>query len=137
MFTSESKIRVRYSETDQMRYAYYGHYAAYYEVSRTDMMRKTGVSYMQLEDMGIIMPVVEMHIRYYKPAKYDDLLTVKVILKEMPTARIKFFYEVYNEDGEKINDGYTLMTFADMKTGRPVRPPKILVDALKPYFEND
>jgi len=136
MLTSESKIRVRYSETDQMRYAYYGHYAAYYEVSRTDLMRKLGVSYRQLEDMGIIMPVVEMHLRYYKPAKYDDLITVKVTVKEMPTARITFYYEITNEDGVKLNEGYTLMTFADRETGRPVRPPKILTDAMKPFFED-
>ncbi len=137
MLTSESKIRVRYSETDQMRYAYYGHYAAYYEVARTDLMRKIGLSYRQLEDMGIIMPVVEMKIRYYKPARYDDVITVKVIVKEMPTARIMFYYEVYNEAGDKTNEGYTLMTFADMQTGRPMRPPKILLDAMRPYFENE
>jgi acyl-CoA thioester hydrolase len=119
-----------------MRYAYYGHYAAYYEVSRTDLMRKLGVSYRQLEDMGIIMPVVEMHLRYYKPAKYDDLITVKVTVKEMPTARIMFYYEITNEDGVKLNEGYTLMTFADRETGRPVRPPKILTDAMKPFFED-
>ena len=135
MLTSESKIRIRYSETDQMEYAYYGHYAAYYEVSRTDLMRKTGVSYKQLEEMGVIMPVVEMHLRYYKPAKYDDLITVKCIVKEMPTARIKFFYEIRNEEGVLLNEGYTLMTFADKETGKPVRPPKILLDAMKPFFE--
>ncbi len=134
MVSGKTTLRVRYSETDQMKYAYYGHYAAYYEVGRTSLMRELGISYKSLEDNGIIMPVVEMKLRYYKPAKYDDLLTIKTTIKEMPTARIMFYYEVFNEEGTLLNEGYTLMTFADMNTGRPLRPPKELIEALKPYF---
>ncbi len=134
MVSGKTTLRVRYSETDQMKYAYYGHYAAYYEVGRTSLMRELGISYKSLENNGIIMPVVEMKLRYYKPAKYDDLLTIKTTIKEMPTARIMFYYEVFNEEGTLLNEGYTLMTFADMNTGRPLRPPKELIEALKPYF---
>lgn len=135
MFVHEEKVRVRYAETDQMGYVYYGNYAAYYEVARTEMLRKTGFSYRELEDMGVMMPVLDMSIKYHQPAKYDELLTIKVIIKEKPSVRIKFDYEVYNENGDLLNTGMTQLVFVDMKRNRPCRAPEVFMEKMTPYFD--
>lgn len=135
MFVHEEKIRVRYAETDQMGYVYYGNYAAYYEMARTEMLRKTGFSYKELEEMGIMMPVLEMNIKYNQPAKYDELLTIKVIIKEKPAVRIRFDYEVYNESGKLINTAMTQLVFVNMASNRPCKAPDIFMKQLEPYFE--
>lgn len=135
MFVHEEKIRVRYAETDQMGYVYYGNYAAYYEVARTEMLRTTGFSYKELEEMGVMMPVLEMNIQYNQPAKYDELLTVKVIIKEKPAVRIKFDYEVYNEKGALLNTGNTQLVFVDMARNRPCKAPDVFMQKMEPYFQ--
>ncbi|WP_159637494.1 acyl-CoA thioesterase [Sphingobacterium composti Ten et al. 2007 non Yoo et al. 2007] len=135
MFVHEEKIRVRYAETDQMGYVYYGNYAAYYEVARTEMLRTTGFSYKELEEMGVMMPVLEMNIQYNQPAKYDELLTVKVIIKEKPAVRIKFDYEVYNEKGALLNTGNTQLVFVDMARNRPCKAPDVFMKKMEPYFQ--
>ena len=135
MFVHEEKIRVRYAETDQMGYVYYGNYAAYYEVARTEMLRKTGFSYKELEEMGVMMPVLEMNIKYSQPAKYDELLTIKVIIKEKPSVRIKFEYEVYDEAGTLLNTGNTQLVFVDMARNRPCKAPEVFMQKMEPYFD--
>jgi acyl-CoA thioester hydrolase len=135
MFVHEEKIRVRYAETDQMGYVYYGNYAAYYEVARTEMLRKTGFSYKELEEMGVMMPVLEMNIKYSQPAKYDELLTIKVIIKEKPSVRIKFEYEVYDEAGTLLNIGNTQLVFVDMVRNRPCKAPEVFMQKMEPYFD--
>ncbi|HLW19713.1 MAG TPA: thioesterase family protein [Cyclobacteriaceae bacterium] len=135
MFVAENQIRVRYAETDQMGYVYYGNYAMYYEVGRVEALRSIGFSYRQMEDEGIMMPVLESHSRYLKPGKYDELLTVRTTIKEMPGVRIKFNYEVVNELGELINLGETMLAFLKTNTHQPCRPPAYLLALLKPYFE--
>ncbi|MCL7989320.1 acyl-CoA thioesterase [Sphingobacterium sp. lm-10] len=137
MFVFENKIRVRYAETDQMGYMYYGNYATYYEVARTEMLRSTGISYKELEDMGVMMPVVEMQTKYLHPAKYDDLITIKTSIRELPNVRICFEYELYNETGVLLNTGKTLLVFVDMARNRPCRAPEIFMDKIKPYFRYD
>src|SRR5258706_4877260 len=102
MFVTEVKIRVRYGETDRMGYVYYGNYAQYFEVARVEALRSLGFSYRTLEDEGIILPVLNYSVKYIRPAFYDDELTIKVVIKEMPMARIRFDYEVYNEKKELI-----------------------------------
>lgn len=134
MFVHEQKIRVRYAETDQMGYVYYGNYAAYYEVARTEMLRQTGFSYKELEELGVMMPVLEMNTKYIQPAKYDELLTIKVIIKEKPAVRIKFEYEVYNEASELINTGTTQLVFVDMQKNRPCKAPSVFMKQMEPYF---
>jgi acyl-CoA thioester hydrolase len=94
MYISETKLRVRYAETDRMGYAYYGNYAQYYEVGRVEALRQLGLSYRSLEDSGIFLPVLHYSVKFFKPAFYDDLLTVRTIIKEIPQTRIKFFYEI-------------------------------------------
>lgn len=134
MYQHEVQVRVRYAETDQMGYVYYGNYAVYYEVARVEAFRQLGYSYKKLEENGIGMPVVSLHVDYHQPARYDDLLTVKVSIPEMPRARIKFFYEVTNQAGKLINSGNTELVFLKMDSGRPVRLPEALSILLQPFF---
>ena len=135
MFNSETTLRVRYGETDQMGYVYYGNYALYYEVGRVDALRFLGMTYRELEESGVMMPVLKMECSYVKAAKYDDLLTIKTIIKEMPAVRMHFFYEIYNEAGEQVNKGETTLVFIDMKTNKLTRCPEKLVLKMKSYFE--
>ena len=123
MYSSETTVRVRYSETDQMQYVYYGNYATYYEVGRVEVLRQLGMSYRSLEESGIMMPVLETHSFYHLPAKYDDLLTIKITIPQLPLVKIKFDYEIYNEAQLKIHSGSTTLAFIDMKTGKPRKAP--------------
>lgn len=134
MFVSECQIRVRYAETDQMGYVYYGNYAQYFEVARVEALRQVGLTYKMFEDSGTMMPVVHLNCKYKKPARYDDLLTIKTTIKEMPGTRIFFYYEVYNEAKVLLHEGETTLVCIDMKTGRPAGCPEILSSKLLPYF---
>ncbi|MEN2282388.1 thioesterase family protein [Algoriphagus sp. SE2] len=134
MYSSETQIRVRYAETDQMSYVYYGNYAMYFEVGRVESMRNIGFSYREMEDNGIMMPVLESHFTYLKPGKYDELLTIKTSIPQMPGVRIKFEYEVFNEQKELITKGWTSLAFLKKDSHQPTRPPQNLLDLLKPYF---
>ena len=129
-FQYDTKIRVRYAEADRMGYVYYGNYAAYFEVARTEMLRSLGFSYKDWEDQGMILPVREFHIRYHSPAFYDDLLTVRTIIKEIPAARIRFYHEVYNEKGDKICTGNLDLVFVSSESGRPRRAPEDFLKAI-------
>ena len=135
MFEYTTKLRVRYGETDQMGYMYYGNYAESYEVARVEMLRSLGLSYKEMEESGVMMPVVELHCKYLKPALYDEEISIKVILKAMPRARMHFYYELYNEQNELINTGETLLVFVNMQTKRVCFLPKDLSNKLKSYFE--
>ena len=134
MYTFETSVRVRYGETDQMGCVYYGNYPLYYEVGRTEMLRSVGLSYHEMEEGGILLPVHSMNIKYIEPAKYDDLLTLRVILKELPTAKIHFHYEVYNEQQKLLNKGETVLVFVDAQNRRPRRAPEALIKKLEKYF---
>jgi len=134
MLTGETTIRVRYGETDKMGYVYYGCYPQYYEVGRTEMIRSLGITYKSLEETGIMMPVVSLNIKYHKSAFYDELLTIRTIVKERPTVKIQFFYEIYNENNELINEGDTTLVFVNQETRRPCKTPSILLDEIKKYF---
>ncbi len=134
MFVNTTKIRVRYGETDQMGYMYYGNYAQFYEVGRVDMLRSLGLTYRGMEEFGVMMPVLELKCRYIKPALYDEEITVKVIMEQMPGVRIHFKYELYNEQDELINTGETLLVFVDMKTKRPCMAPQYFLDKMRPLF---
>ena len=135
MYTSETKIRVRYGETDQMGYVYYGNYPLYYEVARTDMIRKLGWPYKKIEESGVMLPVLSLNVKYIKPAFYDDELTIKTYIKKLPTVRIEFEYEVYNKKEELINKGNTTLVFVDMKTMKPTSAPQGFSDDIKKHFE--
>jgi len=134
MLTQEINIRVRYAETDKMGYVYYGNYATYYEVARVESLRNLGFSYKLLEEDGIMMPVAENKSRFIRPAKYDDLLTIKVIINKMPIKRIIFKYEIFNEKEKLINLGETTLAFVNMKNGRACDAPERILNLLKPFF---
>jgi acyl-CoA thioester hydrolase len=135
MYRSETHIRVRYGETDQMGYVYYGHYAMYYEVARVESLRQLGLSYKELEEMGVIMPVLENHSRFIAPARYDDLLRVVTTLREKPGVRIRFEYEIFNGDQTLIHQGETLLVFLNKVSNKPCRPPEAMQNVLAPFFK--
>lgn len=135
MYESSVKIRVRYSETDQMGYVYYGNYAAYYEVARVESLRNLGFAYKQLEFQGVMMPVLENKTKFHQPARYDELLTIKVKIVNRPGVRIIFHYEIFNEEDALINTGETILAFVNIQSGRPCRPPQVMQDLLDPYFK--
>lgn len=128
------KIRVRYGETDQMGYVYYGNYALYYEVGRVELLRKLGVAYSDLEKQGIGLPVLSFEIKYLKPARYDDLISLKTSVTELPGTRITFHYECSNEAGELMNFGKITLVFIDIATGKPIRCPESLETMFRSYF---
>lgn len=134
MYRSETKVRVRYGETDQMGYVYYGNYAMYYEVARVESLRQLGLTYKELEDMGVMMPVLENQSKFHQPALYDDEITIVTTIREKPSVRIQFEYELYNGSGKLLHEGKTLLAFVDKKTGRPCRPPEVFMKVLQPYF---
>jgi acyl-CoA thioester hydrolase len=134
MYVSETSIRVRYGETDQMGYVYYGFYAMYYEVARVESLRQLGLTYKELETMGVIMPVLENHSKFNAPARYDDLLRIVTTLREKPGVKIRFEYEIFNESNIRIHTGETLLVFIDKNTNKPRRPPKQMLDVLDPFF---
>jgi acyl-CoA thioester hydrolase len=134
MYKSETSIRVRYADTDQMGYCYYANYAVYFEVGRVEALRQLGVSYKEMEDSGILLPVLDLNIKYIKPAKYDDLLTIETIIPEMPTARIKFGYVCRNQHGELLTEGTTTLVFLRKSDQRPVKAPDELREILCQYF---
>ncbi len=131
MLESTTKLRVRYSETDQMGYVYYGNYAQYYEVARVDALRQLGTSYKQMEDWGVMMPVVNLQINYKKPALYDDELTIVTTIIELPSSKMTFFYKIFNQNNVLINEGETTLVFVDKKTHKPCRCPHWFSDILK------
>jgi acyl-CoA thioester hydrolase len=137
MFSATTAIRVRYAETDQMHYVYYGNYPQYYEVGRAEAIRELGFTYKQLEDLGVMMPVVEMNIRYFRPALYDDLLTIKTTLHELPKSKVQFHHEIFNEKNELLNKGTVTLVFVDSTTMKRVDMPKVLHEKLSIFFNKE
>jgi acyl-CoA thioester hydrolase len=131
MKTDKIQFRVRYGETDQMGFVYYGNYAQYFEMGRTEWLRKLGITYKKMEEDGIMLPVMNLNINYLKPAKYDDLLTLKTILIKIPSAKIEFSYEVFNEENELLTTANTTLVFVNMKTNKPTRAPEYVLKKLR------
>ncbi len=128
----EFNVRVRYAETDQMGVVYHGNYAQYFEMGRVEWLRDLGLSYAFMEKNGIMLPVVSLTINYKKPARYDDLLTVRTIFKKQTSVKIEFDYEIYSEKGELLTTGNSVLVFVNMETGRPVLPPDYVLEKLAP-----
>ncbi len=140
MYSSEIQIRVRYAETDQMGFVYYGNYAQYYEVGRADAMRRLGMTYREMEEKGVVMPIATMQAKYIRPARYDDLLTVRTIVRTFPTSRIHFTYEISRDDGQLLHIGETVLAFLNKNTGRPCPAPEWFLSRLREVWveaEND
>jgi acyl-CoA thioester hydrolase len=138
MYESITQIRVRYAETDQMNVVYYGNYAQYFEVGRVECIRQLGYTYKDMEAGGVIMPVVEMQVQYLRPATYDDLLTVKTQIREMPVSyKIEFYHEVFNERRKILTSGKVLLYFLEQATRRRTHIPEALKNRLAPYFSGE
>lgn len=135
MIKESIKINVRYAETDQMGFVYYGNYAQYFEIGRVEALKKIGLSYREIEERGFMLPVKSLHINYIKAAKYDDTLNVVTTIKERPSNRIRFDYEIYRGD-ELLVDGDTTLFFMS-KEGRPIKPPQFFVDMVQPFFSSE
>ncbi|HNP32096.1 MAG TPA: thioesterase family protein [Flavobacterium sp.] len=124
------KVRVRYSETDQMSVVYHGNYVPYFEMGRVEWLRNKGISYKSLEESGIALPIVSMTINYKKPARYDDLLTVITKFKQQSSVKVEFDCEIRNENDELLTTAYFLLVFVDVKQGKAIQPPKYLLDIM-------
>ena len=135
MFTHQTKLRVRYGETDQMGYVYYGNYALYYEVGRVEALRSLGLTYKRLEDQGILMPVVRIEAKYIKPAKYDDLIQITTTILELPSRFITFHVKMMNEENKLLHRAKVTLCFHDAQKNKAVSAPSEIVNVLAPYFE--
>ena len=131
MIHTTHSIRVRYGETDPMKYVYYGNYAEYFEVARVELFRTLGISYDEIERRGIFLPVSEYKIKYIRPGLYDQLLEIHTYIKKTPGVKIEFDYEIYNEDKVKITEASTTLFFLDAETNKIVRCPDFLLDLIK------
>ena len=136
MFTSETKIRVRYAETDQMGMVYHGNFFPYFEVARAESVRQLGFTYADMEKMGVIMPVADVHVRFLRPALYDDLLTIKTFLKELPVHhKIEFHHEVFNEKEDLLCTGKIILYFMQKEDMKRTTLPEALKKKLERYFQ--
>ncbi len=135
MYEHKTTLRVRYGETDPMNVVYYGNYAQYFEVARVESLRNVGISYKEIEEMGIMLPVVELSIKYLRPARYDDLLTINTQIKSLPIDhRIIFDQEVYNEEGKLLTLGKVKLYFMTKDMAQRAQMPELLKEKLSPFF---
>ena len=135
MYTHCFQKRVRYGETDQMGYLYYGNYAQYYEIGRVEMLRSLGLTYKKMEEkMGIMMPVMSMNTRYVRPGRYDELLTIQTTLRKLPSRFITFHVEIFNEKNKLVNGGSVKLCFVDKASGKTVNAPEFLLEKLEDSF---
>jgi len=128
---NDISFRVRYGETDQMGVVYHGNYPQYLEMGRVEWLRTLGISYKEMEENGIILPVISLRLNFKKSAIYDDLLTVRTILRKRPQVRIEFDYEIYNEKKELLAEANTVLAFMDSANNKPIRCPEYILERLK------
>ncbi|NLJ08233.1 MAG: acyl-CoA thioesterase [Sphingobacteriales bacterium] len=137
MISHEIEIRITYADTDMMGFVYYGNYPVFYEKGRTELIRSLGLSYREMEEKGILMPVRNMKCEYYQPARYDDIIRVKTTVHEMPSSRMSFHYEIFNQKGELIHEAFTDLIFLNAQSRKPVRAPAFLKEKIRKHFEKD
>lgn len=136
MFVHETKVKVRYAETDQMGIVHHANYALYYEIARTECFEaSSGITYESMEADGVMLPLLELQSKYLKPAFYNQVLTVKCSVKELPTVRLNVDYEIYNDQEQLINIGRTTLVFVDKSTRKPCQPPEIFMEGIRKYFK--
>ena len=134
LISYSTQVRVRYKDTDQMGIMHHSNYVVLYEQARTEWLRDMGLTYAEIERRGIMSPIIEVHSRYHYPAFYDEVLTVKVSMEEMPAARLVIASEVYNEAGKLVNTGSVTLGFMHASTRRPCRAPEWFIAALEEYI---
>lgn len=131
MFSNSSYVRIRYSETDQMGYCYYGNYAQFFEIGRVETLRELGVSYKSLEERGIMLPVTNLQVKYIRPALYDDLIEIKTHIKKVPGVKIEFDYEIFNEKKELLTTASTTLVFISSTTMKPIKAPDDVIQLIE------
>lgn len=135
MISHSTDIRVRYADTDAMTFVYHGNYLIYFEQARSEMLRAAGLSYAEIERMGLFIVVIEAHIHYHQPARYDDVLHVKAAMNERPSSRLRIDYEISKDGADQLLiTGYTVHTFINKSTQKPVRPPKEFMEMIQKYY---
>lgn len=138
MISTKISVRVRYGETDQMGVVYHGNYPSYFEVARVEFFRELGLPYKELEANGIMLPVVDLGIKYLKPAYYDDLLHINTRIPEIPkSVRFRFEYSITNDLGEVITEGFVVLAFIDKDTRKPIRCPEYLTKKMEDYANHN
>ena len=136
MVENKHSIRIRYSESDQMRFVHHSNYVKFFEIGRIELMRQIGINYQKLEQSGLGLPVLKIEINYIKPVFFDDEIFIKTRLIEKPSGpRISFYYEIFNDKNQKVTEGKSDLAFMNLKTGKPVRCPEDLIHAVAPYFD--
>ncbi|QBO56919.1 acyl-CoA thioesterase [Chryseobacterium salivictor] len=136
MIHTTHTLRVRYAETDPMKYVYYGNYATYFEVARVELFRELGMPYNEIEDRGIWLPVSQFSIKYLKPALYDQNLEIHTFIKKIPGVRIDFEYEIYNDSKEKITEAKTTLFFLDSKKNKVIICPDFLMELIEKNWKD-
>jgi acyl-CoA thioester hydrolase len=132
MIKQVTPIRVRYADTDQMKIVYYAKFFEYFEQGRSDLLRSIGLPYPQIEEMGLLLPVIEAHANYKRAAKYDELLKTITCFHGMAGARVRIEYQIFKDgDTESLADGYTIHSFVSAATGKPTKPPAQFLEAVK------
>ena len=131
MIHTTHSLRVRYGETDPMKYVYYGNYAEYLEVARVELFRSIGISYNEIENRGIWLPVSEYNIKYLKPAFYDDELTIHTFVEKLPGVKIEFRYEIFNSENIKITEARTTLFFLEAETNKIIKCPDFLMEFIQ------
>ena len=134
MITSELTFRVRYNEVDRMGYVHHGNYAAYFEMGRTELMREYGIAYKEMEDSGVILPLSEFYVKYFRPALYDDELRLVTTLESFSGVRLNFHYKIFNKNNELLAEGQTPLVFVSSSNHKPMRPPEYVIQKLNSYF---
>ena len=137
MIHSKHSLRVRYAETDPMKYVYYGNYATYFELGRVELFRSIGISYDEIEKQGIWLPVSDYKIKYLKPALYDQKLEIHTFMKKIPGVRIEFEYEIYNEEGIKITEASTTLFFLNSETNKVIKCPDFLMKLIEENWKEE
>jgi len=136
MYSHEYQVRIRYADTDQMGIVYYGNYARFYEIGRVEALRALNFRYKAMEEEGIMLPVLETRSKFLQPVHYDEVITIKTMVTELPSVRIKFDFEILNEQGKLIHEGHTTLVFVRTDNNRPCRAPQNLLALLQPFFAN-
>ncbi|MEO7314784.1 MAG: thioesterase family protein [Ginsengibacter sp.] len=135
MFTFSTTLRIHYALTDQMGVVYHGNYAQFYEIGRTEALRSLGLTYKSIEEMGVIMPVIDMHMKFVRPAVYDDLIRIDITVKELPLHhKIIFHGEIFNEKNQLLNAGEVTLYFMDAKTMKRVNMPEEIVEKMREFY---
>jgi acyl-CoA thioester hydrolase len=131
------EIRIRYAETDQMGYVYHGRYVEYFESARTEFIRKAGVTYKSLEESGVFMPVREVYTKFHKPLLYDEIVTIKLKIFDMPGVKLTTYYDILGQDGDLRAEGKVILVFLNSETRRPCRPPESFINGVQNYLNHD